>query len=188
MKRVQSLVEVFQDYDCYEPAFAFGEDGMEEEKDSRVMQVCSNPRRVVVSLEGVCRVLSQPVQVTETIRWKMVRAVSRVSTSSRSDVVRGDPSRAQISSSAMQYYEKWADMDKEVAAAGENPKRLSTGDARAHPREGEGAGGERGAADARAERDGAELRRDSRQLEQLPMRQVHLAHRVQVRLATAGEA
>ena len=126
MKRVQSLVEVFQDYDCYEPAFAFGEDGMEEEKDSRVMQVCSNPRRVVVSLEGVCRVLSQPVQVTETIRWKMVRAVSRVSTSSRSDVVRGDPSRAQISSSAMQYYEKWADMDKEVAAAGENPKRLST--------------------------------------------------------------
>lgn len=126
MKRVQSLVEVFQDYDCYEPAFAFGEDGMEEEKDSRVMQVCSNPRRVVVSLEGVCRVLPQPVQVAETIRWKMVRAVSRVSTSSRSDVVRGDPSRAQISSSAMQYYEKWADMDKEVAAAGENPKRLST--------------------------------------------------------------
>lgn len=125
MKRVQSLVEIFQDYDCYESSFAFGEEDMETE-DSRVVQVCSNPRRVVVALEGVRRVLPQPVRVTKTIRWKMVRAVPRSTFSSRSEVMRGDPSRAQISSNAMQYYEKWVDMEKEVVAAGESPKRLST--------------------------------------------------------------
>lgn len=126
MRRVQSLVEMFQDYDCYEELLAFrGEEEMEVEKDSKSLVVCSNPRRVVVSLAQHRCLLPQSITVTKTIRWKMMRAVPRLSSSARNDIVRGDPSRAQISSSAMQYYEKWADMDKEVAAAGENPKHLS---------------------------------------------------------------
>ena len=126
MRRVQSLVEMFQDYDCYEELFAFrGEEEMEVEKDTKSLVVCSNPRRVVVSLVQHRCLLPQSITVTKTIRWKMMRAVPRLSSSARNDIVRGDPSRAQISSSAMQYYEKWADMDKEVAAAGENPKHLS---------------------------------------------------------------
>lgn len=126
MRRVQSLVEMFQDYDCYEELFAFrGREEMEVEKDTKSLVVCSNPRRVVVSLARHRCLLPQSITVTKTIRWKMMRAVPRLSSSARNDIVRGDPSRAQISSSAMQYYEKWADMDKEVAAAGENPKHLS---------------------------------------------------------------
>ena len=43
----------------------------------------------------------------------------------RSEAFRGDPSRAQISSSSIKFYEEWMDSEKEVAASGEKPNHLS---------------------------------------------------------------
>lgn len=83
-------------------------------------------RHVCVSQGNSVKMLPASVCVTEALHWKMMRQITRQATGGfRSEAYRGDPSRAQISASSLKFYEEWMNCEKEVAAAGEQPTRLS---------------------------------------------------------------
>lgn len=88
------------------------------------MRVGTTSRYVVARLGSACRVLPQTLYVTETLRWKVARSPARPPPSGRREANRGDPMNAQISASSLQFYEKWLEVGREVAAGGWNPARL----------------------------------------------------------------
>lgn len=128
IRRLQSLLEVFRDYDSCLHEFTFCGDAETETpalRRGRVL-VDTRVRRVAVLVGDEWRVLPQRVNVTESLHWKMIRQPPRQPVGGiRSEAFRGDPSRAQISSSSMRYYEEWMDSEKEVAASGEKPNHIS---------------------------------------------------------------
>ena len=82
--------------------------------------------RVNVYFDHTHHVLPQSIVVTEDLHWKMVRQPPRVPVGGfRSEALRGDPSRAQISAEALKYYEEWMASEKEVRESGEDIRRLS---------------------------------------------------------------
>lgn len=129
IRRLQSLLEMFRDYDSCLHEYSFDEpSAIDEEpavKRGRIL-VDTTLRRVAVILEDEWRVLPQHVCVTESLHWQMIRQPPRQPIGGiRSEAFRGDPSRAQISASSLKYYEEWMESEKEVAASGEKPNRIS---------------------------------------------------------------
>lgn len=145
IRRLQSLVEVFKVYDEYETRFAFSDPAKMDEEPASASQsqsdskpaksssaassdeveVSSLPCRVFVSFQGERSLLPARVQVRKSLHWSSRFAAPSDSPAPIPKLPRDSVSRAQLSSDALSYYQKWLEMEKEVRELGMSPSRIS---------------------------------------------------------------
>ena len=127
-------MEVFKGYDEYNTRYEFSDPAqMEEEPASSSASdvpngqvlVSSQPCRVFVSFQGERSLLPARVQVRKSLHWSSRFAAPSDSPAPLPKLPRDSVSRAQLSSDALSYYQKWLEMEKEVRDLGMSPSRIS---------------------------------------------------------------
>ena len=140
-------MEVFKVYDEYETRYEFSDPAkMDEEpaappsepsepeskpaksssgSSNDQVEVSSLPCRVFVTFQGERSLLPSRVQVRKSLYWNSRFLAPSDSPASIPKLPRDSVSRAQLSSDALSYYQKWLEMEKEVRELGMSPSRIS---------------------------------------------------------------